>query len=143
MARDTWIDISVPVVSGMAYWPNNPPVVVERTRAIERGDGANVSRLSLGATPATHMDARLHLFDGAVGIDQRKDDGMTDITHGSDELAGQRAQGDVRRRRRLVLGARAIAVMRQWFGGHAHRASPPAVAERKPGQVGGTYHDER
>jgi 6-phosphogluconate dehydrogenase len=38
--------------------------------------------------------------------------------------------------------ARAVAMMRNGFGGHAYGPSPMCVDERKHGQVGGTYTDE-
>ena len=61
-----WIDVSVPLVTGMAHWPGNPPVRITRTEDIGRGDVANVSALSLGAHTGTHMDAPLHFVrDGA------------------------------------------------------------------------------
>jgi len=68
MAED-WIDISVPLHTGMAHWPDNPPVLIERMEDIDRGDTANVSKLSLGAHTGTHMDAPVHFFPGGKGID--------------------------------------------------------------------------
>jgi arylformamidase len=63
---DGWIDISVPISDGMLHWPDNPPVSLRRVLAIERGDGANVSALSLGVHTGTHIDAPVHfLRDGA------------------------------------------------------------------------------
>ncbi|HAT44121.1 MAG TPA: arylformamidase, partial [Ktedonobacter sp.] len=47
MAED-WIDISVPLYTGMVHWPDNPPVSIERMMDIDRGDTANVSKLSMG-----------------------------------------------------------------------------------------------
>lgn len=38
--------------------------------------------------------------------------------------------------------ARAIAMMRNGFGGHPYGPSAPVAEERKHGQVGGTFHDE-
>ncbi len=64
-----WIDVSVPVYTGMAHWPDNPPIVVERMLDMERGDAANVSKLSLGAHTGTHMDAPLHFLRDGAGID--------------------------------------------------------------------------
>lgn len=62
-----WIDISVPIRSGMVHWPDNPDVRIERTQDLSRGDAANVSRLELGAHTGTHMDAPRHfLADGAA-----------------------------------------------------------------------------
>jgi len=63
-----WIDVSVPLVAGMVHWPGNPPVRIERTEDIERGDVANVSALSLGAHTGTHMDAPLHFIRGGADI---------------------------------------------------------------------------
>lgn len=38
--------------------------------------------------------------------------------------------------------ARAIAMMRNGFGGHPYGPSAPVAEERKHGQVGGTFHDD-
>ena len=38
--------------------------------------------------------------------------------------------------------ARAIAMMRHGFGGHAYGPSQPIVEERKRGHVGGTFRDD-
>ncbi|PIE18007.1 MAG: arylformamidase [Proteobacteria bacterium] len=67
---DGWIDVSVPLHSGMVNWPGDPPVVITRTQAISDGDVANVTHLDLGAHTGTHMDAPLHFIDGAPSIDQ-------------------------------------------------------------------------
>ncbi len=37
MSND-WMDISVPIYTGMAHWPDNPPVRVEHLLHIRRGD---------------------------------------------------------------------------------------------------------
>jgi len=65
---DEWIDVSVPLRTGMVHWPDNPPVLIERTLDIELGDVANVSKLSMGAHTGTHMDAPLHFFQKGQGI---------------------------------------------------------------------------
>ncbi len=65
---DEWIDVSVPLRTGMVHWPDNPPVLIERTLDIELGDVANVSKLSMGAHTGTHMDAPLHFFQKGKGI---------------------------------------------------------------------------
>ena len=69
MTTEGWIDVSVPLRSGMVHWPDNPPVSIERMLDIERGDVANVSKLSLGAHSGTHMDAPLHFFRTGNGLD--------------------------------------------------------------------------
>ena len=62
-----WIDISVPLYTGMAHWPDNPPVRIERMMDLSRGDAANVSKLELGAHTGTHMDAPRHFSGGWRG----------------------------------------------------------------------------
>jgi arylformamidase len=68
--RSAWIDVSVPLVDGMAHWPDNPPVRIERVLDMRRGDGANVSCISMGVHTGTHMDAPVHFRDDAPGIDR-------------------------------------------------------------------------
>ena len=67
--REDWIDVSVPLRTGMVHWPDDPPVSIELALDIERGDEANVSRLSMGAHTGTHMDAPLHFFSMGKSID--------------------------------------------------------------------------
>jgi arylformamidase len=64
-----WIDISVPLYTGMAHWPDNPPVRIERMLDLARGDAANVSKIELGAHTGTHMDAPRHFLADGAGID--------------------------------------------------------------------------
>jgi arylformamidase len=66
----TWIDISVPIYSGMVHWPDNPPVKIERIMDLAHGDAANVSKIELGAHTGTHMDAPRHFLAEGVGLDE-------------------------------------------------------------------------
>ena len=59
----------MPLHSGMAYWPGDPPVLIERLLEIAQGDPANVSTLSMSAHTGTHIDAPLHYIENALGID--------------------------------------------------------------------------
>jgi arylformamidase len=68
MAED-WIDVSVPMHSGMGHWPDNPPVSIERALDMGQGDAANVSKLSMGVHTGTHMDAPIHFYPTGKGID--------------------------------------------------------------------------
>jgi arylformamidase len=68
--RAGWIDVSVPLRTGMVHWPDNPPVRIERMLDIEHGDAANVSTLSMGSHTGTHMDAPLHFVRGGKGLDE-------------------------------------------------------------------------
>ena len=65
-----WIDISVPIYSGMVHWPDNPPVKIERIMDLTHGDAANVSKIEMGAHTGTHMDAPRHFFADGAGLDE-------------------------------------------------------------------------
>jgi arylformamidase len=65
-----WIDVSVPLRTGMVHWPDNPPVKIERVMDLEHGDAASVSSMSMGVHTGTHMDAPVHFQRGGIGIDQ-------------------------------------------------------------------------
>jgi len=67
-ARD-WIDVSVPVRSGMVHWPDDPEVTLERTKSIAEGEEANLTRIDMSAHTGTHMDAPLHFFDEDPGME--------------------------------------------------------------------------
>lgn len=67
---DEWIDVSVPLHTGMVHWPDNPPVTIERELNMEHGDTCNVSKMSMGTHTGTHMDAPIHFIRGGIGIDQ-------------------------------------------------------------------------
>ena len=59
---DDWIDITTPIEKGMAYWPDNVPVMVARTLSMAEGAAANVTELHMSAHTATHMDAPRHFI---------------------------------------------------------------------------------
>jgi arylformamidase len=65
-----WIDISVPLRSGMVTWPGDPEVRIERILDIEKGDEVNLSRLDMGAHTGTHMDAPLHFIRNGKSLDE-------------------------------------------------------------------------
>lgn len=69
MATD-WIDVSVPLHSGMVHWPDNPPVMIERILDLERGDVCTVSKMSLGLHTGTHVDAPRHFLREGQGVDR-------------------------------------------------------------------------
>lgn len=68
-ASPTWIDVSVPVRSGMVHWPDDPPVELVRIMDVAKGDPATVSRLSLGVHSGTHVDAPVHFLADGAGVD--------------------------------------------------------------------------
>ena len=65
---ESWIDVSVPLHNGMAHWPDNPPVKIERMLDIDQGDAANVSKMSLGVHTGTHVDAPRHFIRDGRGV---------------------------------------------------------------------------
>jgi arylformamidase len=70
LTKDHWIDISVPLYTGMVHWPGDPAVEIERVMEIEAGDPCNVSKISMGAHTGTHMDAPLHFIQDGKSIDK-------------------------------------------------------------------------
>jgi arylformamidase len=68
MGKSSWIDISVPLYTGMVHWPDNPPVRIERMKDIEQGDVCNVSSMSMGVHTGTHVDAPIHFLRGGSGV---------------------------------------------------------------------------
>jgi arylformamidase len=54
----------------MVHWPANPPVRIDRMLDMERGDIANVSKISLGSHTGTHMDAPIHFVRDGVERDR-------------------------------------------------------------------------
>ena len=65
-----WIDISIPLHSGMVHWPDNPPVQIGRILDMDRGDKCNVSTISMGSHTGTHMDAPVHFLRTGKGINE-------------------------------------------------------------------------
>ena len=60
------LDISVPVSPGLPVWPGDPPVELERYRAIAAGDDCNVSRICCSVHSGTHVDAPGHFVENAL-----------------------------------------------------------------------------
>lgn len=69
MPKSKWIDVSIPLRSGMVHWPDNPPVSITRMLDMEKGAVCNVSIMALGAHTATHMDGPLHFIARGKGLD--------------------------------------------------------------------------
>jgi arylformamidase len=68
--RSAWIDVSVPLYSGMIHWPTNPTVEIEPASSIAHGDTANVSQISMGSHTGTHMDPPYHFIASGKTIDE-------------------------------------------------------------------------
>lgn len=63
-------DISVPIENGMAVWPGDPGVSVDRVLDLDCGDVATVSRLNIGSHTGTHVDAFSHFKPGGASLDE-------------------------------------------------------------------------
>ena len=65
-----WIDISVPIYSGMTRWPDNPPVAITQMLEMAKGAVCNVSLMAMGAHTGTHMDGQNHFIRDGKGVDE-------------------------------------------------------------------------
>jgi arylformamidase len=64
-----WIDISLPVYSGMVVWPGDSEVRIERVLELEKGDPFNLTQCSFTAHTGTHVDAPRHFLPLGAAID--------------------------------------------------------------------------
>ncbi|MFF3908033.1 cyclase family protein [Streptomyces sp. NPDC001848] len=65
---ESWLDLSVPVVTGMPVYPGDPQVEVERALRVAT-DGVNVLALHLGSQSGTHVDAPYHVDSAWPALD--------------------------------------------------------------------------
>jgi arylformamidase len=72
----SWIDISVPLKTGMVHYPGDTPVRIERDSDMAKGDPVNVSRIIMSAHSGTHVDAPLHFLEKGNSIDHVPFDAM-------------------------------------------------------------------
>lgn len=69
MTDRNWIDVSLPIRSGMLHWPSDPPVSIGRVQDMEKGEPANLSRINMGVHSGTHVDAPIHFLPRGKGVD--------------------------------------------------------------------------
>jgi arylformamidase len=71
MSKDNeWIDISVPIYTGMVHFPGDPPIEISHPNQSEQGDVCTVSHLSIGSHSGTHVDAPNHCLLDTEGVDR-------------------------------------------------------------------------
>jgi len=70
MSHKRWIDVSVPLATGMVHWPGDPEPRFERISDLEHGAEANVTLCRMTAHTGTHMDAPNHFLAGESGMDE-------------------------------------------------------------------------
>jgi len=69
-SQRAWMDVSVPLQTGLVHWPGDPEPTFERISELEHGADANVTLCRMTAHTGTHMDAPAHFLPGnAPGID--------------------------------------------------------------------------
>ncbi|MEU6576713.1 cyclase family protein [Streptomyces sp. NPDC046805] len=81
----TWLDLSVPLATGMPVYPGDPEVTVSPALHAE-SDGVNVLRLHMGSQSGTHVDAPYHVDDAWPRLDDLP----------LDRFAGKAVVADVR-----------------------------------------------
>ena len=64
------LDVSLTIGPDLLTWPNDPPIGIEPSSRISKGDAANVSELRIGTHTGTHVDPPSHFVQGAAGIDR-------------------------------------------------------------------------
>ena len=68
-ARGTLYDVSLPIRTGGAIYPGNPPIAVTSFSSMARGDSSDVSLISFGSHTATHVDAPSHMEPDGPTLD--------------------------------------------------------------------------
>lgn len=63
-----WVDVSVPLRSGMVHWPGDPDVRIEEILNMVKGDDCNVSTISMSAHTGTHVDSPYHFIKSGASI---------------------------------------------------------------------------
>jgi arylformamidase len=156
-----WLDVSVPLRTGMVHWPGDPGIRVERVKELSRGDDCTLSALSMGAHSGTHMDAPSHFLRGAPDLDSLSIEATVGrarvlaIRNPKEITAGELRQNRIRRGERLLFKTRNSA--RCWKSGafvkdfvYISAAAARLLAEREAAfvgidylSVGGFYRDGR
>jgi len=65
-----WVDVSVPIYSGMVHFPDNPSIEIDKISDVNKGDLCTVSRITMGSHTGTHIDAPIHFLPGGAGAEQ-------------------------------------------------------------------------
>jgi len=63
-------DVTVAISNDLPVYPGDPPIQIERTLSLEKGDIARVSRLSFSTHIGTHIDPPYHFMKDGVSLDR-------------------------------------------------------------------------
>ena len=66
----TFIDITMPLHSGMPAWPGSPGVELRAFKSLENGDACNNSCLFCDVHAGTHVDAPSHFLKNGATVDR-------------------------------------------------------------------------
>ena len=64
------IDISIALSPKLPVWPGDARIVLERYRALAKGDASNDTRLACSVHSGTHVDAPLHFIENGASVEQ-------------------------------------------------------------------------
>lgn len=63
-------DISLPIESGGAVYPENAPIEIATLKSVATGGSSTISRITFGSHTATHVDAQSHFVATGKTVDQ-------------------------------------------------------------------------
>jgi arylformamidase len=106
-----WINVSIPLKTGMPCYPGDPPVSISRLSG-GHDEGPLVTHLSLCAHAGTHVDAPLHFLRDGKGIDEMPVEAMVgpvriiDVAVSEVISLGDLENQDIAQRERLLFKTR-------------------------------------
>ncbi len=65
-----WLDVSVPIYTGMVHFPDNPSIEIDTIMDVGKGDICTLSRMTMGTHTGTHIDAPKHFLPGGTGAEE-------------------------------------------------------------------------
>lgn len=65
-----WIDVTLPMKPDTVHWPGHPLYSVTEMMSIEKGDGMNVTSVTMCSHFGTHIDAPRHYFIQGSAVDE-------------------------------------------------------------------------
>ncbi len=102
-------DISVNISNTLPTWPGDPAVKIERDKELDKGDGANVSRISMGVHTGTHIDAPYHFLASGKTVEKIPLENLTgpcrviEVNAGKSITASDLQQVDMGNSNRILL----------------------------------------
>lgn len=101
-------DVSLPIKEDMIVYPNNPEPSIKQYSSMPK-DKVNESLITFGSHTGTHVDSRLHIQNGADGVDALPLDSLygkcrvLDLTHVEAEIHRNDLEGFQIKKGEIVL----------------------------------------